>query len=632
MPISIGTNIASLKAQRELAKGTAALSKTLERLSSGLRINRASDDPAGLAVSSSLYADARVFTQAQRNLDDGISVLNIADGALQNVSSILERLSELAEQAANGSYSSKQRSALQLEVTALTNEYNRVLGSTKFNGQSVFQSQGELRLQVGYGANGSLGVAIGNSISRATGSGTLAARATYSSVGFPEGEVLADFNQDGILDIAVAGDVSADVKVLLGVGDGTFMAATAYAMGASARSVKAGDLNNDGRLDLVTADTTSNSISVRLGQAGGSFGALTTFSVGAGTSPTDLSIADFNEDGALDAVVHDAGNGTFSILRGNGSGGFGAPTSFATGATDLGNSGDSIEAVDINADGHLDVLTADYDDDTVSIRFGDGKGSFSARTTIVMGGTVGLDGPVSVAAADLNGDGASDVITSNRVEHAINIRLGNGDGTFQALTQYSTGALPGVGVSILDNNGDGFQDIVALASNFLLLLNGNGDGTFAARATATVGNGSYAVAAGDLNGDGASDFVTTDSSDGAISVVMQGVARTLNIPYMSVATQSSARSTLTVISAARDRLNLERGGIGAFLSRLEIAHSNIQATIENSRAAASRIVDADIAQESSELVRREILQQASTAILAQANQQPSIVLKLLDDS
>ena len=105
MAVRIGSNIASLNAQGRLNQATDALSSTYERLSSGMRINKASDDPAGLAVSSSLNVDSRVYSQGIRNINDGLSLLNVAEGALFELSSITTRQQELAEQSANGVYS-----------------------------------------------------------------------------------------------------------------------------------------------------------------------------------------------------------------------------------------------------------------------------------------------------------------------------------------------------------------------------------------------------------------------------------------------------------------------------------------------------------------------------------------------
>jgi len=146
MPITIGSNIESLRAQRQLSKASTELGSVFERLSSGMRINKASDDAAGLSIATSLNSDRRVFTQGIRNFNDGISLLNVADSAVDSLSNIVLRLKELAEQSANGTYSHTQRKALDKEAQSLSKEYLRVAQSTKFNGLNLFGgSLGEIR-------------------------------------------------------------------------------------------------------------------------------------------------------------------------------------------------------------------------------------------------------------------------------------------------------------------------------------------------------------------------------------------------------------------------------------------------------------------------------------------------------
>ncbi len=153
MSITIGANIASLKAQRNLDYASNKLTKSYERLSSGLRINNASDDAAGLAVADALRANQKIASVAVRNANDGISSIAIADGALGEISNILQRLAELAEQSANGVYSTTQRSALQNEFAALGSEIERIAGTTTFNGIGVLSSGSALTLQVGLDAS-----------------------------------------------------------------------------------------------------------------------------------------------------------------------------------------------------------------------------------------------------------------------------------------------------------------------------------------------------------------------------------------------------------------------------------------------------------------------------------------------
>ncbi|MCB0339109.1 MAG: flagellin FliC, partial [Bdellovibrionales bacterium] len=150
MSITLGTNIQSLKAQRSLGISSDALSKTFERLSSGQRINSASDDAAGLAIADALRADQRVAAVAIRNANDGISTIAIADSALGQISDVLTRLAELAEQSANGVFSVVQRSALSNEFVALASEIERIAITTEFNGVKLLSGGASVQFQVGF--------------------------------------------------------------------------------------------------------------------------------------------------------------------------------------------------------------------------------------------------------------------------------------------------------------------------------------------------------------------------------------------------------------------------------------------------------------------------------------------------
>ncbi len=150
MAITLGSNIASLQAQRRLGQSTEKLSNTFERLSSGQRINRASDDAAGLAIADALRADQRIATVAIRNANDGVSTIAIADSALSEIGNVLTRLGELSEQSANGVFSTTQRSALQNEFTALASEIERIAVTTEFNGVKLLSGGNTVLLQVGF--------------------------------------------------------------------------------------------------------------------------------------------------------------------------------------------------------------------------------------------------------------------------------------------------------------------------------------------------------------------------------------------------------------------------------------------------------------------------------------------------
>ncbi len=152
MGIRINTNVSSLNTQRHLYNASTKFQKSMEKLSSGLRINRASDDAAGLAISEGLKADIRALDQASRNAADGVSLAQTAEGALDEVSNILLRMKELAEQSLNGTLSDTDRTALDSEYTALQDEIDRISSSTEFNGIKLLDgSGGSINVQVGIG-------------------------------------------------------------------------------------------------------------------------------------------------------------------------------------------------------------------------------------------------------------------------------------------------------------------------------------------------------------------------------------------------------------------------------------------------------------------------------------------------
>jgi flagellin len=150
MALFINTNLASLNAQRQLSQSTFGVSRSMERLSSGLRISRAADDVAGLAVAETLRAQTRSFAVAARNANDGISMIGVAEGSLQVIADNLVRMRELAEQSSNGSLDNAQRSALQQEFSNLQSEIDRIVDTTEFNGINVINSAGPtVNFQVG---------------------------------------------------------------------------------------------------------------------------------------------------------------------------------------------------------------------------------------------------------------------------------------------------------------------------------------------------------------------------------------------------------------------------------------------------------------------------------------------------
>ncbi len=160
MGLSIASSIASLNAQTQLGKINSRLSDTFERLASGQRINKASDDPAGIAVADGLRADVAVATVALQNANDGISITSTADSALDEISSILTRMYELAEQSSNGVYTATTRSTLSAEFEALGSEVQRIAVTTEFNDTSLLSASSDISIQVGFDSSANSRIVI----------------------------------------------------------------------------------------------------------------------------------------------------------------------------------------------------------------------------------------------------------------------------------------------------------------------------------------------------------------------------------------------------------------------------------------------------------------------------------------
>lgn len=158
MGMFINTNVGALNANRNLNFNNTSMGKTMEKLSSGYRINRAADDAAGLAISEKMRFQINGLTQAQRNAQDGISLIQTAEGALTEVHSMLQRLNTLANQAANGTYDSTDRAKIQLEVSELVGEISNIAQTVNFNGINLLNSNTSVSFQIGSDANTTISV------------------------------------------------------------------------------------------------------------------------------------------------------------------------------------------------------------------------------------------------------------------------------------------------------------------------------------------------------------------------------------------------------------------------------------------------------------------------------------------
>ncbi len=355
-------------------------------------------------------------------------------------------------------------------------------------------------------AGGSVAVQLGS------GNGTFQSPVFYGTGVVPLVAVLADFNGDGKLDVAVTDSVCGPictpgppnpgaVSILLGLEDGTFVSATDYSLPASPNlsngSMLSADFANNGNLDIAVAGSSQSAIGLLLGSGSGTFQpAKTNFPTGPGTAT--IAAGDLRNNGNLDLVS--ANNpctptscppGTVSVLLGNGDDTFQTNVDYGAGLQPSG-----VALASFRNNGTLDIAVANYQSNTVSILLGKGDGTFQSQVVYATGAY-----PEQIAIGDFNKDGNLDLAIATN--SGASVLLGNGDGTFKSQVSYGNGAL---GIIAADFNGDGNLDLALSAgsSGYVTILLGNGDGTFQPPITTSIFGQS--LAAIDFNGDGKLDL------------------------------------------------------------------------------------------------------------------------------
>ena len=356
-----------------------------------------------------------------------------------------------------------------------------------------------------------------------------------SSIQNPNHALAADFNGDGIADVALTNFMygSASIAILLGNGHGGFTAGPAIPSGVSYPvALVAADFNSDGILDLASVSNQDNRLTILLGQPDGSFTAEP--GIVLGTGPQAMTTADFNNDGVPDLVV--TTNNSALVYLGVGDGTF----TQANQAPAFSFSAGAVAAADFNGDGIADLAVANWlQAGGVTILFGKGDGTFDAGTAAQTPGSVS-----GIAPGDLNGDGILDLaVTSyDGGDHDIAILLGNGDGTFRAGTHYRASGINCASIVLTDANGDGVADLAVGSSwNLTSLLIGNGDGTFQSSTPVfdqnhnVLSSGQITVA--DFDGDGVPDFAIPDENANKLAVLLtlsaETVTATLDNPTLT---------------------------------------------------------------------------------------------------
>ncbi len=609
-----------MQAQRSFSGSTSELEGIYRRLSSGLRITKASDDAGGLAVASGLQVDTKVYGQGLRNINDGISLLNIADQSIGELTNIVSRIQELAAQSSNGTVSNSQRDAIDQEAQALSKEFSRIIKQTEFNDKKLLNYDfGDLSLQTGYGTSANITSDLGGVVGDRTYE---SADLLYTGTA-PYYMIEGDFNGDGNLDLASGDQTANTIDILLGQGDGTFTSGGSFATaGSRVLHVNTADFNNDGILDLQATNTTSGSVSILLGVGDGTFGAATTYSVG--TSPFSSVIGDFNNDGNLD-IISASDTANHSILTGNGDGTFNAATTFASGGS---AQSFDLAAGDFNGDGNLDISFVEAGSSVdVYTMLGNGDGTFGS-TSIVTTTTQAF----FLDIGDLNGDGIEDMVTGNAGgTGSVGVYLGVGDGTFtHSKDLASTSKINEIKIRDLD--GDGNMDVVAgtFPGSSIFAYFGDGNGSFSTATTIGSIVDSIGLVVADFTNDGVNDVAVASNTDKTISLIQSNTTSgTAALTSFDLSTQYGATTAIPMLERKLDSLTLQRSEIGAYMNRLGYAASNLSQIKESTLTAANQILDADIAYETASLVKYNIIQQAAASVMTQANLQASLVLDLI---
>jgi len=302
------------------------------------------------------------------------------------------------------------------------------------------------------------------------GDGTFQVGVSYAVGNTPTALVVGDFNGDGKLDLAAANELDSTISVLLGNGDGTFKPEVTFPTAAAPYSLMVGDFNGDGKLDLVTGNRYQDTgdvggVSVLLGNGDGTFQSHVDYAASLGAYWT--TVGDFNRDGNLDLIFVPGGSlyGKLVLLLGNGDGTFQSPQTFPA------DSGiESLITADVNGDGKLDLMASDYflngSPGGGYVFLGNGDGTFQSPVDYGSGRT-----SVELEAEDFNADGKLDLVLANQDQNSFSVLLGNGDGTFQSPTDFPTSSSD-LGAAAGDFNGDGKMDLAVAASSIMIFLQG----------------------------------------------------------------------------------------------------------------------------------------------------------------
>jgi flagellin len=591
MPSFINTNVASLNAQRNLSTSQSSLNTSLQRLSSGMRINSAKDDAAGLAISERMTSQIGGLNQAVRNANDGISLAQTAEGDLTQIGANLQRIRDLAVQSSNASNSASDRAALNNEASQLISEINRVSSSSNFNGVNLldgsFTSQS---FQVGANSTSNDQITISSIASAKSSALGVGSSSSYSTTvsggannigGLASGDlVINGFNvgassSDGVSTAASSGSAIAKASAINAVSAQTGVTAsvnattvTGTAATGFATAIAAGDIKING-VDI-GALAVAGTASERGSQVAGAINAKAT--------QTGVTATFDSTTGAVSLTAVDGRN--INIAKSVNAGANDTTTGLTTGiAAATAGQKTTVATVNLSSTSSAGIVLANGGTGTVT-------GATAASTNLAAGDLVinGVDIGAVTGGTDATTQGAAVIAAINAKTAQTGVTAANAAGV----------------ITLTGANNAGF--------------------TVSGTATGTTGSG---LTLGTTTGKGADASGLTAGAKAATATVGAGVSS------LNLSTASGAQDAIKTLDAALANVNASRASLGAYQNRFASAVSSLNTTSENLTTSRSRIRDADFAQETASLTRSQVLQQAGTAILAQANALPQGVLSLL---
>lgn len=713
----INTNVKALAAQASMSNVNKSMETAMERLSTGIRINSAKDDAAGLAIALRMTADIRGTAVAIRNANDGISLSQTAEGGLGQINDILQRMRELAVQSSNGSSSAENRAASQLEVSQLKQEIDTIASRTNFNGIKLLEGNAsKLSIQTGVNAGDMMTMSI--AASRTTDIG-IGGRASLTATGH-SGTAASLGKQLNAGDLIINGvnvGSSSALDDALSFGDKS-SSAIAKVAAINAVSSQTGVTATVGKTivsgSAMVAATGAGTLTIN----GVATGAITT-TADAGVSRTNVVNAinlisaqtgvravdtgDLNK--GVQLIAEDGRNITLAITQ--------TTAAFTTATTGLGAAAVYTGSYQLTSNSGASISLGSSSSGTIA-NAGVTAGTFQANvstvtsvsrpvgattvapstttTGLLQAGTMRING-IAIDAAVTASDTASDTTATSSTKAASAIAIAaainaktsltgvtaKAEATtvvgtaFTATATAKTFRINGVDVSLTSDqsstrsgivaeinkvsgrtgvvatdNGRGLTLTAADGRNIsLALVNGTaGDtaGTSVGIPTSSVLSHETTAAAADAVTTYASVTLTSDvafslegGSDGNVSFeklgfktgTVGGANNGIKVANVDVSTQAGAQLAITALDAAMKTVSMNQAQLGAYQNRLESAIANLTEGSTNMNASRSRVLDTDYAKESTNLAKAQIISQAATAMLAQANQSAQSVLALL---